>query len=52
MQGLRELYRHEANCQIVTDSALLRAIADPYLIFVNDRIGGYGASGTLITKVG
>jgi len=43
VQGLRELYRHEANCQIVTDSALMRAIADPYLIFVNDRIGGYGA---------
>ena len=50
VQGLRELYRQEANCQIVTDSALLRAIADPYLIFVNDRIAGYGAVWNMYQK--
>jgi GNAT superfamily N-acetyltransferase len=43
VEALRELYREEASCQIIHDSALARAIADPYVILVNDRIGGYGA---------
>jgi Acetyltransferase (GNAT) family len=43
VEALRGLYRQEANCQIIHDSALARGMADPYLILVNDRIGGYGA---------
>jgi len=39
----RELYRHEANCQIIHDAGLSRGWADPYLITVDGRIGGYGA---------
>ena len=42
VESLRELYRSEAKCQIIHDSALARGMADPYLIMVNDRIGGYG----------
>jgi hypothetical protein len=42
VEGLRELYRQEANCQVIHDSILRRGLADPYLIFVNDRLGGYG----------
>lgn len=40
---LRELYRNEANCQVVRDSMLSRGFADPYLILVDDRLAGYGA---------
>ena len=40
---MRGLYRQEANCQIIHDSALARALANPYLIHVDGRIGGYGA---------
>jgi hypothetical protein len=43
VNAMRELYRQEANCQIIHDSFLARALADPYLILVNDRPGGYGA---------
>ncbi len=43
VEALRELYRQEANCQIIHDSALSRGIADPYLILVDGRLGGYGA---------
>jgi GNAT superfamily N-acetyltransferase len=39
----RELYRHEANCQIVHDSMLSRACADPYAILLDGRLSGYGA---------
>ena len=39
---LRELYRREANCQIIHDLALVRGNADPYLLFVDARIAGYG----------
>lgn len=37
----RDLYRAEANCQIVGDSALRRGIADPYLLIVDGKVGGY-----------
>jgi GNAT superfamily N-acetyltransferase len=40
--AMRELYRQEANCQIVSDSLLARKLADPYLIQVNGRAAGYG----------
>jgi len=37
----REMYRHEANCQIIHDSSLARGFADAYLIFVDGRMEGY-----------
>src|SRR4051794_24360029 len=43
VEALRELYRQEANCQIVRDAALRRGFADPYLILVDGRLSGYGA---------
>ena len=43
VQQLRELYRHEAHCQIIHDSFIGRGFATPYLILVNGRIAGYGA---------
>ncbi len=43
VEGLRELYRQEANCQIVRDSLLGRGLADPYLILAAGRVAGYGA---------
>jgi GNAT superfamily N-acetyltransferase len=39
---LRELYRHEMNCQIVHDSFLRRGFTDPYLLRVEGRTAGYG----------
>ena len=42
IEGLRGLYRQEANCQIIKDSILGRGLADPYLILVDGRVGGYG----------
>lgn len=42
VEPMRGLYRQEANCQIIHDSALARGIADPYLILVDGRVGGYG----------
>ena len=47
---LRELYREEARCQIIADSALQRGLADPYLIEVNGRLAGYGAVWNQIDK--
>jgi GNAT superfamily N-acetyltransferase len=41
IESMRELYRHEARCQIVHYSALSRGIADPYVIRLNGRIAGY-----------
>ena len=41
IESMRELYRHEAHCQIVHDSALSRRIAHPYMIHLNGRIAGY-----------
>lgn len=43
VEAARDLYRHEANCQIVRDSLLSRRLADPYLILVEGRLAGYGA---------
>jgi GNAT superfamily N-acetyltransferase len=43
VEAMRELYRQELNCQIVHDSFLARGLADPFLIQVNGRVGGYGA---------
>ncbi len=45
VEAMRELYRQQANCQIIHDSFLSRGLADPYLIVVDDRVGGYGAVG-------
>lgn len=42
VEAMRDLYRQEANCQIVHDSLLQRAYADPYLILVDGRVAGYG----------
>ncbi len=39
---MRELYRHEAQCEIVRDSILRRGLADAYLFLVNGRRAGYG----------
>ncbi|MFN8527299.1 MAG: GNAT family N-acetyltransferase [Anaerolineae bacterium] len=46
VQGLRDLYRQEANVQIVRDSALVRGFAQAYLIRVEGHLAGYGAVGT------
>ena len=42
VEALRGLYRQEADCQIIADSLLARGLADPYLIMVDGRVGGYG----------
>jgi GNAT superfamily N-acetyltransferase len=42
IEEMREEYRTEANCQIVTDSILWRGMADPYLIFIDGKVSGYG----------
>lgn len=41
VEALRQLYRHEAHCQIVHDSALSRRIADPYVILLDGGLAGY-----------
>ncbi|HEX5324146.1 MAG TPA: GNAT family N-acetyltransferase [Capsulimonadaceae bacterium] len=43
VESLRDLYRQEANCQIVKDSALRRVLADPYLAKVDGAVAGYAA---------
>ncbi|HEV2666728.1 MAG TPA: GNAT family N-acetyltransferase [Blastocatellia bacterium] len=43
VEAMRELYRQELDCQIIRDSFLSRGLADPYLILVEGRIGGYGS---------
>lgn len=45
VQAFRELYRQEANCQIIHDSFLSRGLADPYVIHVDGRAAGYAAVG-------
>ncbi|MBI1930863.1 GNAT family N-acetyltransferase [Candidatus Poribacteria bacterium] len=45
VEAMRELYRQEVNCQIIHDSFLSRGLAEPYLIVVDGRVGGYGAVG-------
>lgn len=44
VEALRELYRQEANCQLIHDSALSRGLADPFLILIEGRAAGYGAT--------
>ena len=50
VRPLHELYRREANCQIVHDSFLARGLADPYLILVNRRVAGYAGIGNKYPK--
>jgi RimJ/RimL family protein N-acetyltransferase len=42
IQSLRDLYRHEMNCQIVHDSLHERFFTDIYAIRLNDCLAGYG----------
>jgi GNAT superfamily N-acetyltransferase len=42
IEALRDLYRQEANCQIICDSLLRRELADAYVILVDGRRAGYG----------
>ncbi len=42
---MREQYRQEENCEIMHDSFIPRGLSDPYLIFLNGRLTGYGAIG-------
>jgi GNAT superfamily N-acetyltransferase len=39
---MRDLYRQEMDCQIRYDSHLGRGLADPYLLFLDGRVAGYG----------
>jgi GNAT superfamily N-acetyltransferase len=50
VEAMRELYRQEANCQIIHDSFLRRGLAEPYLILLDDRPAGYGAVGNRYPK--
>lgn len=50
VQAMRELYRHEAHCQIMHDSFIPRGLSDPYLILLNGRLAGYGAIGNKYPK--
>lgn len=43
IETMRDLFRQEANCQIVHDKMVGRGLADPYLILVEGRRAGYGA---------
>jgi GNAT superfamily N-acetyltransferase len=45
VEAMRDLYRQDANCQIVHDSFLSRSLSDPYLILVSGRVAGYGGIG-------
>lgn len=42
VEALRELYRAEAGCQIVTDSLLRRGLSEPWLLLAAGRVAGYG----------
>jgi len=42
IESMRGLYREEARCQIIHDSALRRSLADAYLILSDGRRAGYG----------
>lgn len=50
VKALRELYRQEADCQIIHDSFLSRGLADPYVILMNGRVVGYAAVGNKYPK--
>ena len=43
IETMRDLFRQEANCQIIHDKMVGRGLADPYLILVEGRRVGYGA---------
>jgi GNAT superfamily N-acetyltransferase len=45
VQAMRDLFRREANCQIIHDSFCARGLVDPYLIHRNGRLVGYAAVG-------
>ncbi len=45
VETMRELYRYEAQCQLVHDSFLARKLSDPYMIIVDGRVAGYGGIG-------
>jgi hypothetical protein len=40
---LHDLYRQEANCQLIHDSFWSRALLDAYAIHLDDQLAGYGA---------
>jgi GNAT superfamily N-acetyltransferase len=42
IEAMRELFRAEANCQIIGDSLLRRGIADGYALLLNGALVGYG----------
>lgn len=42
IEPLKELFREEADCQIVHDSILSRRLADPYLVLYEGEIAAYG----------
>lgn len=42
IMALRDLYRQEANCQIIHDSVLSRGLADAYLILADGHVADYG----------
>ena len=42
---MRDLHRREMNCQIVLDSWLGRGWVDPYLLWADGRVVGYGLVG-------
>ena len=43
VESMRDLYCHEAHCQIIHDSIIRRGLADPYVILLDGRMAGYGA---------
>jgi GNAT superfamily N-acetyltransferase len=50
VQAMRELFRQEANCQIIHDSFFSRGLADPYVILLNGRLAGYAGIGNKYPK--
>jgi GNAT superfamily N-acetyltransferase len=50
IEPLRGLFRQEANCQVMLDSALGRGMADPYLILLDGKVAGYGGVWNKIDK--
>lgn len=47
VKAMRELYRHEAHCQIIHYSFIGRKLADPYLILIDGHRAGYAAIGNI-----
>ena len=50
IEPIRDLYRHEANCQIIHYSFLGRHLADPWRMTVDGRLAGYGAIANKYSK--